>query len=118
VPVAYVTLRAGSTVSGDELRRWAAELVPEPAAAPKSVSVIDTIPMTAVGKTYKLPLRADATRAEIQAALADRPGIDEVDATVDDGTVGVAVSLGPSADVESVRAMLDRYAIAYDIKVR
>ncbi|ORV62098.1 acyl-CoA synthetase [Mycobacterium fragae] len=118
VPVAYVTLRAGSTVSGDELRRWAAELVLEPAAAPKSVSVIDTIPMTAVGKTYKLPLRADATRVEIQAALADRPGIHEVDATVDDGTVGVTVSLGPSADVESVRAMLDRYAIAYDIKVR
>jgi fatty-acyl-CoA synthase len=118
VPVAYVTLRAGCTVSGDELRRWASEQVAERAAAPKSVSVIDSIPMTAVGKTYKLPLRADATRVEIQAALAGRPGIDEVDATVDDGTVGVTVSLGPSGDVESVRAMLDRYAIAYDIKVR
>jgi fatty-acyl-CoA synthase len=118
VPVAYVTLRAGSTVSSDELRRWAAALVAEPAAAPKSVSVIDTIPMTAVGKTYKLPLRADATRAVIQAALADRPGIDEVEATVDDGTVAVTVTLDPCADVGSVRAVLDRYAIAYDVKVR
>jgi hypothetical protein len=54
----------------------------------------------------------------IQAALADRPGIDEVEATVDDGTVAVTVTLDPCADVGSVRAVLDRYAIAYDVKVR
>ena len=74
VPVAYVALAAGATVGEDELRSWASARVAEPAAAPKAVTVLDTLPVTAVGKPYKLPLRADATRRAVLDALTrDRP---------------------------------------------
>ncbi|MCZ0986531.1 hypothetical protein O1M54_14320 [Streptomyces diastatochromogenes] len=53
IPVAYVTLADG-TVGEDELRAWAAAHVSEAAAAPKAVRVLDALPVTAVGKPYKL----------------------------------------------------------------
>ncbi|HET8641239.1 MAG TPA: acyl-CoA synthetase, partial [Pseudonocardiaceae bacterium] len=74
VPVAYVTLAPDAAVAEHELREWAADRVAERAAAPKQVVVLDALPVTAVGKPYKLPLRADATRRELLDAL------DEVDA--------------------------------------
>ena len=46
VPVAFVALAAGSAVTPEELAAWAAERVPERAAAPKHVDVIDEIPLT------------------------------------------------------------------------
>jgi hypothetical protein len=80
------------------------------------VTIVDALPITAVGKPYKLPLRADATRRAVQDALADAAGVDKVDATTHDGSVAVAVTLDSSADASTVRAALDRYTIAYDIK--
>jgi fatty-acyl-CoA synthase len=100
--VAYVTLRPGATVAEDTLRRWAREVIAEPAAAPKAVMIIEAIPVTAIGKPYKLPLRADATRRAVQDALAGFAGVRDVAATGDDGSVSVAVTLDASADQKSV----------------
>ena len=69
VPVAYVSLAPGATTSG-RAGRFAARAVAERAAAPKAVTVIDALPVTAVGKPYKLALRADATRVALLDALA------------------------------------------------
>ncbi|MFE2878458.1 acyl-CoA synthetase [Streptomyces roseus] len=112
VPVAYVTLAPEAEVTEDELRRWAAERVPERAAAPKSVTVLAALPVTDVGKPYKLALRADATRLVVAEALAGQgPGI-EVDAAVEDGSV--LVSLTPGAgDREAIGTVLDRYALRW-----
>ncbi|GAA4088924.1 AMP-binding protein [Nonomuraea soli] len=60
VPVAYVTV--GAAVAEDELLAWAAARAPEPAAAPKAVFVVPTLPTTAVGKPYKPELVADSVR--------------------------------------------------------
>ena len=62
VPVAFVTLAPGATATAEELRAWAAERVPEQAAAPKAVTVLDALPVTPVGKPFKPALRAEATR--------------------------------------------------------
>ncbi|MFE7559194.1 acyl-CoA synthetase [Kitasatospora sp. NPDC057500] len=72
VPVAYVTLAPGTadTVAG-ELMAFAARLVPERAAAPKDVIVLPALPLTDIGKPNKVPLRLDATRRAVAAALAD-----------------------------------------------
>lgn len=118
MPVAYVTLRPGATVTEDTLRRWAREVIAEPAAAPKAVIIIEAIPVTAIGKPHKLPLRADATRRAVQDALAGFAGVRDVAATGDDGSVSVAVTLDASADQKSVCAALDRYTISYEVKVQ
>lgn len=116
VPVAYVTLRPDATVTPESLRQWAVEHVSESAAAPKSVIIIDTIPVTAVGKPYKPPLRADATRSAIRDALVTVPGVVDVEVAVDDGAIVVTVVVDAGADTEAIAAPLGRYALAWDIK--
>ncbi|WP_435121754.1 acyl-CoA synthetase [Amycolatopsis thermoflava] len=113
VPVAYVTLAAGSAVSEQELCDWARHQVPETAAAPKTVTVLDALPLTDLGKPYKPALRADATRRELTEALAGLPGVLDVDAEVDDGSVIVVVRTSSDADEPAVKAVLDRYAIGW-----
>ncbi|NBH03574.1 acyl-CoA synthetase [Amycolatopsis sp. SID8362] len=109
VPVAYVTLVHGATVTEDELLAWAAERVPERAAAPKVVTVLDALPVTDVGKPYKLALRADATRRAIAEALAPFEGV--VEALIEDGTVVAAVTLPSDVDESKVAATLARYTV-------
>jgi fatty-acyl-CoA synthase len=109
VPVAYVTLAPDCTVTADQLRTWAREHVADKAAAPKSVTIIDALPVTAVGKPYKLPLRADAAQAVATDALADHLGIESIAAAVEDGSPVVTVTLGPSADRSAIEHTLGRY---------
>jgi fatty-acyl-CoA synthase len=111
VPVAYVTLAPGVTAAEEELLAWAAGRVPERAAAPKAVTVLDALPVTDIGKPYKLPLRADATRRVISEALAGFDAVD-VDAVVEDGTVVVTVTLPSEVDESAVKDLLGRYTIS------
>jgi fatty-acyl-CoA synthase len=61
VPIAFVALTPGVTVEAAELEAWAADHVPERAAAPRHVEIIQEIPLTAVGKPYKPELRRRET---------------------------------------------------------
>jgi fatty-acyl-CoA synthase len=118
VPVAYVTLAPGAESDESELREWAAVRVAERAAAPKSVTVIDAIPVTAVGKPYKLALRADAARQELAEALGPLNGVCEIRTLIEDGTVSAQIELSASADEAAVKAVLARYAISTRTVVR
>ncbi|WP_433623597.1 acyl-CoA synthetase [Nocardia sp. CA-120079] len=115
VPVVYVTLATGATVTEAELHAWASARVAEPAAAPKTVIVLDALPVTDVGKPYKLGLRADATRREISAALEQVAGVRSVAAVIDDGAIVTTVELEPGADAAGARAILGRYAIEWKV---
>lgn len=53
LPVAYVQLRLGSTVSVQELMFHAEQHISERAAVPKELILVDALPLTAVGKTFK-----------------------------------------------------------------
>ena len=101
IPIAYVTLAAGSAVTGEELHAWAAEHVPERAAAPKHVDVIDAIPLTPIGKPYKPELRRRATEAAARDAL---PSGARVTAVLDDGVVRVVVTGVPEVEVHPALA--------------
>ncbi|MFE5486497.1 hypothetical protein [Streptomyces sp. NPDC056527] len=94
----YVTL-SDATVGEGDLLAWAAVHVSEAAAAPKAVHVLDTLPVTAVGKPYKLPLRADATRRVLADVLADIDGIEEIATDAESGTVTATVTLRPRTSV-------------------
>jgi fatty-acyl-CoA synthase len=118
VPVAYVTVTPGTFVTDEVLRAWAAEHVAERAAMPKAVTIVDTLPVTAVGKPYKLSLRADAARYAIDEALAGVVGVLGVDATVDDGSIAVTVTVDSEADIEAINTTLGRYALTCDVKER
>ncbi|MGV9822080.1 acyl-CoA synthetase [Nocardia xishanensis] len=115
VPVAYVVLSARADVTESELVEWAAERVHERAAAPKTVTVLDALPVTDVGKPYKLGLRADATRRELLEALAETAGVRGITAEVADGAIVATIELDRSADEQAVETVLGRYAIAWKV---
>lgn len=116
VPVAYVTLAPGAQVSEAELLDWARARVSEQAAAPKTVTVLDALPVTDVGKPYKLGLRADAVGRELAEALAGSGA--GATAEVVDGAVVATITITDPAVDEAVRAVLARYPLATRIAVR
>jgi fatty-acyl-CoA synthase len=69
LPAAYVTLKAGATADAEELLAFVGPRVGEPAARPKSISVLGDMPVTPVGKIYKPALRVLATRRVIEETL-------------------------------------------------
>jgi len=86
-----VTLTPESNPTPDELEAWAAKHVPERAAAPKHVEILDDIPHTAVGKPYKPELRRRAAEQAARDALAKTPLADQVQAVLADGSVEIHV---------------------------
>jgi fatty-acyl-CoA synthase len=117
VPVAFVTLAPGANSTPEELRGWASKRVPEQAAAPKTVTVLDALPVTPVGKPFKPALRAAATREAVADALRGMPTITGVRGELQDGAVVAVVSLARGADETSVKEALDRFAITWTLEL-
>jgi fatty-acyl-CoA synthase len=89
----------------------------EPAAAPRHVTVLPALPLTAVGKPYKLGLRIIATREELTAALADA-GVpappDETWCDQQDGRVTVSFPAPPHGRARTAAAaVFDTYALEW-----
>jgi fatty-acyl-CoA synthase len=70
LPVLFVTLKPDAQSTEDELLAWVRERVDDPAARPRSVTLLPTMPMTLVGKIFKPELRQLAARARQDAAVA------------------------------------------------
>lgn len=115
VPVGFVTVRPGATVTGDVLTAFAGERISERAAAPKTVTIIDAIPVTDVGKPYKVPLRAIAAEHALTAALAEQPDVLTVRGQVSAGAPTVVLTLGPAADHVAVERVVKSFAVNYEI---
>ncbi|MFI7587350.1 acyl-CoA synthetase [Spongisporangium articulatum] len=118
VPVAYVTLKPGTTSTEAELEAFVADSDLEAAAKPKTVTILEALPVTDVGKPYKLALRADAAGRALGGALADLPGVTGVEGVVGDGSVRVVVHVDATADPVAVRRRLDEYAVASEVVER
>jgi fatty-acyl-CoA synthase len=71
LPVAYVQAKAGMQADAAEITAFLAERTPERAAIPSQVYVIDSMPLTGVGKVFKPQLRWDAAERKVRAMLAD-----------------------------------------------
>jgi len=69
LPVAFATLAPGASVTEAELLAFTGARVDEAPAKPKSVIVIEHMPMTNVGKIYKPQLRAMAARKVVETLV-------------------------------------------------
>ena len=69
LPVAFATLKAGAQVSEAELLAFTAERVDEAPARPKSLTILERMPVTNVGKIYKPELRTLATAAVVEGLI-------------------------------------------------
>lgn len=68
LPVAYVQLHPGADIDAADLMTWAKSKIPERAAAPAYLELMDQLPTTAVGKIHKPTLRSMA----IERVIASR----------------------------------------------
>jgi fatty-acyl-CoA synthase len=92
--------------------------VSERAAAPKDVRVLDVLPLTAVGKPYQLPLRADATRRVLTEAVAGLDGVEGLTVEAGSGTVAVTVTLRDRAAAAEVERRVGGSAVPCRIVTR
>jgi fatty-acyl-CoA synthase len=110
LPVVFVQLKPGSQASEEELLIHAAAHISERAAVPKDVWIIDAIPLTAVGKTFKPTLRFDAIRRVYQAAVAELDGAIRVEVLSDERLGQLAHIHLPHRDSQLEQAVSTRLA--------
>ncbi len=118
VPVVYVQLRTGMVAEAAELLAYVAQHIGERAAIPKRVSVVDTLPTTAVGKIFKPAL----VMREIESVVRDEAVECSVTLTTftvaQDPRLGMLVryaTLATDADVNKFALRLGRYTFRSEI---
>jgi fatty-acyl-CoA synthase len=115
VPVGFVTVRPGAAVTGQDVTAFVGERISERAAVPKTVTIIDAIPVTDVGKPYKVPLRAAAAEEALTEALAEQPGVLNIRGQVEAGAPTVVLTLDEAADRQAVERVVKSFAVNYQI---
>jgi len=126
LPVAFVQLKPGAAAEAEELKAFARERIPERAAAPVDVFVVDPLPLTAVGKIFKPELRRRMVHhvySGIVQAIAGAQAQIEVGPDPLRGTmVSVTLVRGNDArdrEIEAkIRSALDAFTLAYRIAWR
>jgi fatty-acyl-CoA synthase len=129
LPVAYVQLVAGSQMTQTDLLAYAAARIPERAAIPKEIFIVNAIPLTDAGKPAKVVLRHDAAERTFRAVLSQIPGLStdlhDLRVTVNPhplhGTlVTILLTTPPQLDdtalVAAVDELLSRYSLAYVVE--
>ena len=116
LPMAYVAARPGMSPSPDALVTYCRERIPERAAVPVRVVVLPSLPVTAVGKTFKPELRWRAIEHVLTEALAQRSIAATVAAGADErhGTLA-RVRLADPARAGEARQVLGAFAVACDV---
>jgi fatty-acyl-CoA synthase len=102
LPCAYVELAVGARVTVEELLVYARDRVPEAAAVPKCIEVMDELPKTAVGKVFKPALRKMAI-ARIYGAALSEAGITAVIDVADDKERGLVAQIAPVGGADQAR---------------
>ncbi len=121
LPVAFVTLKPGAAVDPQQLLLEVAATVYERPAVPKRVTVLDAMPMTAIGKIFKPALRLKAMEVKLAEMLEGVAPGRSVSIIADDrpgGQVAVIQISGDRSDAiqTDVRQRLAATAIKYDIR--
>ncbi len=111
LPVCYVALRPGAVATEAELHAHAEAAIAERPAWPKHIFVIDSIPVTSVGKIYKPALRCDAAARLVARILREELGIDDAEVRATEGglrgmTVSVRLPVGDASLVQRVAETL------------
>ncbi|MEV2193480.1 AMP-binding protein [Streptomyces phaeochromogenes] len=112
VPVAFVALSAAD-VTVEELKTWADGRISEPAARPKAITVLDSVPLTEIGKPFKPALRAQAAARHFRDELAER-GIDAVEIDIAHEGGRLVARLAGDGEVGEAAAILR----GYDVGIR
>ena len=117
VPAAYVQLKKGASASEGELVAFLRREIAERAALPKHVTIVDAMPLTAVGKIYKPALKRRATKEALEAALREADVRFRSLEVVDDPTRGMVAKLEieDAAAHDRAREVLGRFPVPFTV---
>lgn len=120
LPVAYVELKPDMLTTPDMLLEFASMHIGERAAIPKEINIIETMPLTAVGKIFKPTLAELELTKVIRSKLDSTAGVDLDNLSVRRDKVLGRVALIPisSADEAVEKAIhdaLSAYTFKYEI---
>lgn len=116
LPVLYVELKPEAQVSEAEIMVFAKENITERAAVPKEVHIIDTMPLTAVGKVFKPELKKQEIISSFNAALAEANIAASV--TVDTHPVyglDTLVTVQDKSQLTEAKTLLGVFALRHDV---
>jgi fatty-acyl-CoA synthase len=131
VPVAYVQLVPGSKATSKEIATFLASRIVERAAMPKEIIIIESLPLTNVGKPLKSALRQDIAERTFRDVLAKTTGL-----SCDNGELNIAVEPHPTRGVmvsiavrgldasarpeqnARIAEIMERYSFAYTLEWR
>jgi fatty-acyl-CoA synthase len=116
LPAVYVELVGGATVSEKELYDYAVERIPERAAYPKHIEILEELPKTAVGKVFKPDLRRRAITRIFDASLKAAGQDAHVSAVVEDKKRGLVARIARTGDADDAKVseILGEFAVAWD----
>ena len=114
LPVCYVALNPGSSVTEAELQTYAQQAIAERPAWPRHIHIVDSIPLTSVGKIYKPQLRSDAVTRLVTGIVQEQMGLADASVQAQAGgprgmQVTVTLSLAQQASVAPVQEALKAY---------
>ncbi len=127
VPVVYVELREGASATPEQILEFAAREIPERAAVPKEVYILDKLPLTPIGKIHKPTLVWDAARRVYEKEMG---AISDIAVSVsvevkEDRTTGrvavITVAPKPGTSADAIRKRVDdilaRYSLRHEVIV-
>ncbi len=117
LPVAYVSLREGQTVTAEELQAFAKKHITEQAAAPTNVYIINKIPLTTVGKIFKPELRCDAIKRTFEETLKPLKdhGVNFTITVLGPVTIVNLANEVASEKVNEIQSLLKGFSVATEI---
>lgn len=110
LPVAFVQLYDGFTVSEQELMEYAAANIAERPASPKFIKILSELPTTAVGKVHKPTLRASAAVVAYEELLPADHAYTISAKQLDSGVIEVALAGVSAGGVEGGIKVLEEKA--------
>ena len=117
LPVAFVSLKPGTSADPEDIRSFIEPLMPEPAAHPKTIWILSELPLTPVGKIYKPALKALAARHVIEDRIRSFGiGADDFSVAVVDGATSATATIAVRTDVDRINAVLVGLPIKCEVR--
>ena len=116
LPVAYVQLKPHHRADEAELMAFLGERIAERAAMPKSIVVIDEMPLTSVGKIFKPDLRRRQTECALRQALLEagvRTESIRIESDPAQHGVCAVIALAQMGMAPAAKAVLGRFPLSY-----
>lgn len=116
LPMVFIVPAGGATPDPEALLAYCQEHIPERAACPKRIELLEAMPVTAVGKIFRPALRQKIIQMTLQEALEKKGITAEVICTHDPhkGLETVVTLTDPSQAAEAEK-LLDSYPLAISI---